>query len=85
MTVSGQKPRTFGASRRRYEVMFPIDIGSSPGSSDDLEEAGRIFLGTSGATDIYDHEERRFVSPEEEIDCVAEAFEKWQAERTGGL
>lgn len=64
----------------RYQVMYPVDVGHEPGSSDDLEDAGRIYLAVSGASDIYDRQERRYINPEAEIKCVAEAFETWAAQ-----
>lgn len=72
--------------QKRYEVQYPtgaLDYPgvSNPGTFDDLEDAGRCYLSVPGATDIYDRLERRYVNPEQEIDCVAEAFEAWLAGR----
>jgi hypothetical protein len=66
---------------KRYQVLYPADVGHHPGESDDLEEAGRIYLGIPGASDIYDRQERRYINPEVEVECVAEAFEKWHREQ----
>lgn len=72
--------------QKRYVVQYPVGAMDysglyQPGSFDDLEKAGLCYLATPGATDIYDRLEARYVDPEREIDCVAEAFEEWLAER----
>lgn len=75
--------------QKRYVVQYPsgaMDYPGlmHPGESDDLEEAGRIYLSVAGASDVYDRQERRFVNPEQEIDCVAEAYAAWHREQRKG-
>lgn len=68
----------------RYQVRYPTDGDGTitqPGSFDNLEDAGRCYLATSGATDIWDREEQRFIDPEAEVDCVADAYHKWWWEK----
>lgn len=62
----------------RYTVHYPMDEPTvlDAGSTNDLEEAGRIYLSSAGASDIYDNHERRWIHPEIEINCVVEAYRK---------
>ena len=60
----------------RYRVQCADEFSPSA-SYTDLETAGRAYLSTPGACDIYDTVKRRFIHPEEEIDCVAKAWEDW--------
>lgn len=57
----------------RYRV--ECAAGLSVGGSNDLEEAGRMYLGLPGASDILDLDTRELVPPEK-IPCVAKAYEK---------
>lgn len=61
---------------KRYRIQC-ADGATLSHSVATLEEAGRAYLGTPGACDIYDTVERRFINPELEIDCVAESWENW--------
>lgn len=63
--------------RYRLDCIAPEVPGG--GIYADLEEAGRAYLAGTGHWDIYDTKLKRYVNPELEVPCVADAYAEWHA------
>lgn len=60
----------------RYHVVCADGMTFSS-YTDDLETAGEWYLDGRGNLEIYDEVAKRYIDPEAEIDCVAEAWDNW--------